>query len=235
MITGASRGLGAALARAVAGAGAPVALCATSPDPLEEVAREIRADGGEAEWWEVDVASWPAVEAFAAEVAERFGRVRGIVNNAGLLGSRVPLAEYPPQEWTRVLRVNVDGAFHVLRAFLPLLREAGGGSVIGVSSGVAGEPRADWGAYAVSKWAGDGLTLNVAAEEEAHGIRANVVDPGSMRTRMRRKAYPDEDPETLPPPAEVTDVFLWLLSDASVGVTGRRFRAQEWSGPEDPR
>ena len=234
VITGASRGLGAALARAAARAGAPVALCATSSGALEEVTDEIRAHGGDAAWWEVDVASWPAVEAFAREVVDRFGHVHGVVNNAGVLGSRVPLAEYDPPEWERVLRVNVDGSFHVLRAFLPVLREAGDGSVVGVSSGVAAEPRAEWGAYAVSKWATDGLTLNVAEEEAAHGIRANVVDPGSMRTRMRRKAYPEEDPATLPEPAEVTDVFLWLLSEASAGVTGERFQAQEWSEPEAP-
>lgn len=235
VITGASRGLGAALARAVARAGAPVALLATSPDDLEEVTSEIRADGGEAEGWEVDVADWPAVESFSREVVARFGDVHGVVNNAGVLGGRVPLAEYSPGEWERVIRVNVDGSFHVLRAFLPVLRESGGGSVIGVSSGVAAEPRAEWGAYAVSKWATDGLTLNVAEEEVDHGIRANVVDPGSMRTRMRRNAYPDEDPETLPEPSEVTEVFLWLLSEASAGVTGQRFRAQEWSSPEEGR
>jgi NAD(P)-dependent dehydrogenase (short-subunit alcohol dehydrogenase family) len=115
-------------------------------------------------------------------------------------------------EWRRTLEVNLTGAFLVTRAVLPHLRAAGAGSIINVSSGAALPPRRSWGAYAVAKQALDGLSLNLAAELEGSGIRVNVVDPGSMRTPMRAAAY----------------LFLWLASDASAGVTGRRLRADEW-------
>lgn len=232
VVTGASRGLGEALARRAAAAGASVALCATTEEAVRAVAESIRSVGGDAEAWRVDVGKWEEVRRFADAVEERWGEVHGLVNNASALGSLTGLGEYPVDEWEAVIRVNLTGCFHTIRAFLPLLRRSGRGSVIGVSSGVTAAPRGGWGAYAVSKWGTDAMTLNLAEEEAERGVRANVVDPGSMRTEMRRKAYPEEDPESLPPPEGSVPVFLWLLSDASRGVTGRRLVAREWS-PEE--
>ena len=234
MVTGASQGLGAALAWAFAAAGARLALCARRAGPLERVAERLRGAGAEVEWAAADVTDPVAMGALASRAESRFGGVDVLVLNASLLGSRSGVGDQPLEEWKAVLDVNVTGALVSIQAVLPGMRRRGRGSIITVSSGVGDQPRAGWGAYAVSKWAAEALTWNLALEEGVGGIRANVVDPGRMRTDMRRAAYPDEDPSTLPDPAAATGVFLWLASDAAAGVTGARFRAQEWT-PSDPR
>jgi len=228
LISGASRGLGRALALRYSEAGATVVLCARSTRSLEDVARGIRAGGGTADAFSLDVTDADAVEAMLREVRARHGRLDVLVNNASLLGSRGPLAAQDPVEWRAVLDVNITGAFLLTRAALPLLRDSGG-AVVNVSSGVGNRDRRDWGAYAVSKRALEAFSGNLALEEQAHGVRVNVVDPGRMRTGMRAAAYPEEDPATLPEPRDVTDVFVWLASGASGGVTGQRFVAQDWS------
>lgn len=228
MVTGASRGLGRALSEAFAGAGSNLVLCARGASPLEELATDLGARGAVVEWAAADVTDADAIGSLVRRAERRFGGVDVLVNNASLLGSRVPLAAQPLEEWRAVLEVNVTGALIVTRAVLPGMRQRGGGSIINVSSGVGDQPRVGWGAYAVSKWALEALTWNLALEERGAGIRANVVDPGGMRTRMRRAAYPDEDPGTLPEPDAVTPVFLWLASDDAAGWTGERLRAQEW-------
>lgn len=227
-MTGASRGLGAALARAYAANGAAVVLCARSRDPLRELAEDLEAAGARVVWSALDVTDAGAVEALVRSAAEQLGAVDVLVNNASSLGPRTPLRNHPLDEWRAVLETNLTGALVVCQAVIPGMRERGGGSIINVSSGVGNQPRADWGAYAISKRALEALSENLALEEEPSGIRVNVVDPGRMRTAMRRAAYPDEDPSAPPPPERVTDVFLWLASAASEGVTGQRFRAQEW-------
>jgi NAD(P)-dependent dehydrogenase (short-subunit alcohol dehydrogenase family) len=157
---------------------------------------------------------------------ERFGRIDVLVNNAGLLGPRVPIEEYPEDEWRKVLEANLTGPFLVARAVVPYMPE--GGSIVNVTSGVSIEGRPRWGAYSVSKFGVEGLTQILAAELEERGIRVNSVDPGGMRTQMRAAAYPDEDPNTLVTPEENTAVFLYLASDESRNVTGERFKAQEF-------
>jgi NAD(P)-dependent dehydrogenase (short-subunit alcohol dehydrogenase family) len=156
----------------------------------------------------------------------RFGRIDVLVNNAGVLGPRVPIEEYPEDEWRRVIDANLTGPFLVTKAAIPHMPE--GGSIINVVSGVSVEGRAGWGAYSVSKFGVEGLTQILAAELEERGIRANAVDPGGMRTGMRAAAYPEEDPLTRITPEENTDIFLYLASDESRGVTGQRFKAQEF-------
>ena len=170
-----------------------------------------------------------AVAEWVEETVRRLGPPSVLVNNASLLGPRVPLAEYPLEDWRDVLRVNLTGAFAVTRAVLPHLREAGGGSIVNVTSGAAVGPRENWGAYAVSKHALEGWSLNLAKELEGTGIRVNLVDPGSMRTGMRAAAYPSEDPRSLKTPRDAAGVFLWLAGEGAAGVTGRRFRADDWS------
>lgn len=228
IVTGASRGLGEALARAFARAGAAVAVCARGREEIEAVAERIRRDGGRCDARAVDVTAAAEVDEWIGAVGERFGAPTVLVNNASLLGTRVPLAEYPPDEWRRTVEVNLNGTFNVTRAVLPWMLVAGRGSIINVSSGASIPPRRRWGAYAVAKSAVDALTLNLAAELEGTGVRANIVDPGAMRTAMRAAAYPSEDPEQLPVPERVTDVFLWLASDAAAEVSGQRFHAQRF-------
>lgn len=228
LITGASRGLGGALARSFAAGGANLVLCARGEEPLAELGRSLEAGGASVHWSAADVTDLEAMEQLVVGAEARFGGIDALINNASLLGDRSTLAEQALAEWRAVLDVNVTGALVAIRAVLPGMRRQGGGSIINVSSGVGDQPRAGWGAYAVSKWALEALTWNLALEEAGSGVRANVVDPGRMRTRMRRAAYPSEDPETLPEPERAAPVFLWLASDVSRGVTGERFRAQEW-------
>ncbi len=228
LVTGASRGLGRALALAFGRAGARLAVCSRDAAAVERVGGEIRDTGADCIVRSADVTDADAVAALVAEAESRWGALDVLVNNASVLGPRVPLRDHDPGDWRAALDVNLTGAWICCRAVLPGMRRAGRGSIINVTSGVGDEPRAGWGIYAVSKWALEGLTWNLALEEADRGIRVNAVNPGGMRTAMRRDAYPEEDPESVPAPAEVVNVFLWLASEEAVGVTGRRFEARGW-------
>jgi NAD(P)-dependent dehydrogenase (short-subunit alcohol dehydrogenase family) len=231
LVTGASRGLGAALARAFSATGASVAISARTVSSLEALAEEIRRGGGRCHVRSVDVRDAHAVERWVRDVARELGGLHTLVNNASVLDPRVPLVGVRPEDWTETLAINLTGPFLTARVAAPIMAEGGGGSIINVSSGAAIPPRREWGAYAVSKHALEGLSRNLAAELDGTGVRVNCVDPGAMRTGMRAAAYPDENPEDVLPPAEVAGVFLWLASEASRGVTGSRFRAADWTGP----
>ena len=226
MITGASRGLGRALTLAFAQEGAILVLNSRDADSLDPVAGEAEGTGAEVLAFPGDVSRSTLVEKLVEAAVERFGRIDVLVNNAGLLGPRVPIVEYPEDEWRRVLDANLTAPFLLSKAVIPRMPE--GGSIINVTSGVSVEGRAEWGAYSVSKFGLEGLTQILAAELQDRGIRANSVDPGGMRTKMRAAAYPDEDPTTRITPEENTGVFLYLASDESRDVTGERFKAQEF-------
>jgi NAD(P)-dependent dehydrogenase (short-subunit alcohol dehydrogenase family) len=226
MITGASRGLGRALALAFAREGANLVINSRSKDSLGPVAGEAEETGVEVLAVPTDISVGTEVERLVDESVRRFGRVDVLVNNAGLLGPRVPIEEYPEDEWRRVLDANLTAPFLLSKAVLPHIPEDG--SIINVTSGVSVEGRAEWGAYSVSKFGVEGLTQILAAELKDRGIRVNSVDPGGMRTEMRAAAYPNEDPMTRITPEENTAVFLYLASDESRDVTGERFKAQEF-------
>ncbi len=226
MITGASQGLGRALALAYAKEGASIVINSRSEDGIRPVAEEARSSGAEVLALAADVTKGPDVERLADAAVERFGRIDVLVNNAGLLGPRVPIADYPESEWRRVIDANLTGPFLVTKAVLARMPD--GGSIVNVASGVSIEGRAEWGAYSVSKFGVEGLTQILAAELEERGIRVNAVDPGGMRTEMRAAAYPEEDPTTRITPEENTAVFVYLASDGSKDVTGERFKAQEF-------
>jgi NAD(P)-dependent dehydrogenase (short-subunit alcohol dehydrogenase family) len=226
LVTGASQGLGRALALACAREGARVVINARSEESIRPVAEEVESAGAEVLALAADVSKSSDVERMVGAAVERFGEIDALVNNAGLLGPRVAIAEYPEEEWRRVIEANLTGPFLVARAVIPHMPE--GGSIVNVVSGVSVEGRAEWGAYSVSKFGVEGLTQILASELEGRGIRVNAVDPGGMRTGMRAAAYPEEDPMTRITPEENTDVFVYLASDDSRGVTGRRFKAQEF-------
>lgn len=226
MITGASQGLGKALTLACAEEGANLVISSRNAGSLDPLAEEAEGSGVKVLAIPGDVSRSTHVEMLVEAALERFGRIDVLVNNAGLLGPRVPIEEYPEDEWRKVLEANLTGPFLVARAVVPYIPE--GGSIVNVTSGVSIEGRPRWGAYSVSKFGVEGLTQILAAELEERGIRVNSVDPGGMRTQMRAAAYPDEDPNTLVTPEENTAVFLYLASDESRNVTGERFKAQEF-------
>ena len=226
MITGASRGLGRALALTCAREGANLVINSRSEDSLGTIAGEAEEMGVEVLAIPADVSVRSDVERLVDESVRHFGRVDVLVNNAGLLGPRVPIEEYPEDEWRRVLDANLTAPFLLSKVIIPHLPE--GGSIVNVTSGVSVEGRAEWGAYSVSKFGMESLTQILAAELKDRGIRVNSVDPGGMRTEMRAAAYPDEDPMTRITPEENTAVFLYLASDESREVTGERFKAQEF-------
>ena len=226
LITGASQGLGRALALEFAREGARVAINARSEGSIGPIAEEVKDAGAEVLALAADVSKSADVERMVGETVERFGKIDVLVNNACLLGPRVRIEEYPEDEWRRVIDANLTGPFLVSRAAIPHL--SAGGSIINVVSGVSVEGRAEWGAYSVSKFGVEGLTQILAAELKQSGVRVNAVDPGGMRTDMRAAAYPEEDPQTRIPPEENTAIFLYLASDESKDVTGGRFKAQEF-------
>jgi NAD(P)-dependent dehydrogenase (short-subunit alcohol dehydrogenase family) len=226
LITGASQGLGRALALAFAREGARVVVNARSEESVRPVAGEVEDAGAEVLAVAADVSKGADVESLVGESVERFGKIDVLVNNAGLLGPRVAIEDYPEDEWRRIIDANLTGPFLVSRAAIPYLSD--GASIINVVSGVSVEGRAEWGAYSVSKFGMEGLNQILAAELAERGVRVNAVDPGGMRTDMRASAYPEEDPQTRITPEENTAVFLYLASDESNGVTGERFKAQEF-------
>jgi len=226
LVTGASLGLGRALALAFAEEGARVVINARREASIRRVAGEVEDVGAEVLAVAADVSRGADVERLVRETVGRFGRIDVLVNNAGLLGPRVSIEEYPEDEWRRVIDANLTGPFLVSKRAIPHVPE--GGSIINVVSGVSIEGRPGWGAYSVSKFGVEGLTQILAAELAERGVRVNAVDPGGMRTDMRAAAYPEEDPQTRITPEENTAVFLYLASEESKGVTGERLKAQEF-------
>jgi len=226
MVTGASQGLGRALALAYAREGAMLVINSRNYESIRVVVEEIHSLGVEVLGIGADVTSSSDVEDLVDVAVEHYDRIDVLVNNAGLLGPRVAIEEYPEDEWRRVLDANLTGPFLVSKAAIPYMR--GGASIVNVTSGVSIEGRAEWGAYSVSKFGMEGLTQILAAELKDRGVRVNSVDPGGMRTGMRAVAYPDEDPTTRITPEENTAVFLYLASNESRDITGERFKAQEF-------
>lgn len=226
LITGASQGLGKALALAFAGEGASLVINSRSDESIRPVAEEAESLGAEVLAVAADVSRGADVEKMVGAAVDRFGRIDVLINNAGVLGPRTKLEDHAEEEWRQVIDANLTGLFLVTKAVIPHMPE--GGSIINVVSGASAGPRANWGAYAISKFGVEGLTGNLAIELEDRNIRVNAVDPGGMRTPMRAAAYPDEDPQTRITPEENTAVFLYLASDESKEVTGERFKAQEF-------
>lgn len=230
LITGASRGLGRVLAEVFAEHGAHLILCARRADVLADVEADLARRGVAAMAEGCDVSVEEDVLRLVHRGVQRFGRIDVLINNASILGRRVPVMEYPSEVWNDVLATNLTGAFRMSREVAHVMRRQGTGAIINVSSSVGHKARPNWGAYLVSKWALEGLSFMMAEELRSTGIRVNVVDPGGMRTGMRAAAYPAEDPTTLPMPREVVPVFLYLASDDSRDVTGERFSAREFAG-----
>jgi NAD(P)-dependent dehydrogenase (short-subunit alcohol dehydrogenase family) len=234
MVTGAGSGIGRSVALALAASGAEVILLGRTVRKLEAVHGEIaevskRLGGPEASIVPLDLERALAAdyEAVAAAVQKRFGRLDGLLHNAALLGALTPIEQYDVPTFMRVMHVNVTAAFVLTQHLLPLLRASQDAAVLFTSSAVGKRGRAYWGAYSISKFAVEGFTQVLAHElEGTTQVRVNVIDPGKVRTAMRRQAYPSEAAESLPTPESLTAPYIALLGPASRGVTGQRFPAQ---------
>jgi NAD(P)-dependent dehydrogenase (short-subunit alcohol dehydrogenase family) len=227
MITGASRGLGKALAIAFAKQGEDLAICARNLEKLMEVKREAESYGVRVLAVQADIADIRDVEKLVAMTESEFGRIDVLINNASILGpSPMPLLlDYPEDDFMEVMKVNIFGTFLVTRRVLPGMLQRNEGSIINVTSEAGATGFAGWGAYGISKFGVEGLTETWADELRETNIRVNMVDPGEMDTEMHALAVPDCD-YTLANPNEIVDVFLFLASDRSVDITGKRLEAQ---------
>ena len=226
LVTGASRGIGAATAEALAAAGAHVILTARTVKALEEVEERIHAAGGNATIAPLDLAQRDGIPKLAEAVAGRWGSLDIMVLNAAMLGSLAPVEHLDSKEFEKVLALNLLAPQALIAAFDPLLRRADRADVIGVTSSVGESPRAFWGGYGASKAALETLLLSYA-DETAHAgrLRVQIVDPGATRTRMRANAFPGEEADTLKGPEEVAAFILARLTGDAPSGERARFEA----------
>jgi NAD(P)-dependent dehydrogenase (short-subunit alcohol dehydrogenase family) len=215
LITGATRGIGRAVALAYAKEGAHVILVGRTTGALEEVDDEIRAIGGAATLLTLNLKQHDKIDALGPTVYQRWGKLDVLVGNAGILGPLSPLNHITAEAWSEVLEINLNANWRLIRTLDPLLRRSEAGRAIFVSSGAAVSRPAYWGPYSVSKAALEALVQTYAHEIENSSVRANLINPGPTRTSMRAKAFPGEDPATLKAPDEVTATFVRLAEASS--------------------
>ncbi|MBV9932460.1 MAG: SDR family NAD(P)-dependent oxidoreductase [Alphaproteobacteria bacterium] len=214
LVTGASRGIGAAVAEALAAAGAHVVLTARTAADLEAVEERIHEAGGSATIAPLDLTESDSIARLAAAAAERWKRLDILVLNAAMLGALTPVAQIDGKEFNRLLTLNVLANQALIANFDPLLRRSDAGRLIAVTSSVGRKPRAYWGAYGASKAALETLALSYAEEvRNLAAVKVAIVDPGATATRMRANAYPGEDAATLKPPRAVADALVALLRE----------------------
>lgn len=230
LVTGAGDGIGRAAALAYARHGATVILLGRTIAKLEKVYDEIEAAGGPQPAifpLNFEGATLKDYHDMAQTLDSEFGRLDGILHNAGLLGRITPFEQYNPELWAQVMQVNINGPIWMTQALLPLIEASDDASVIFTSSSVGRKGRAYWGAYSVSKFATEGF-MEVLADEldNKPNIRINTLNPGATLTKMRRNAYPGEDPETLRTPEDIMPTYLWLMGPDSKGVNGEKWDAQ---------
>ena len=212
VITGASRGIGAAVARAFAREGAHVVLVARTVGALEELDDEIRAAGGSASLVPMDLTDYPAIDRLGAALHERYGKIDILVANGGMLGNLTPVHHYDPKLWEQVIATNLTANQRLIRSLDPLLRQSDAGRAIFVTADAASGEKPFWGAYAVSKAALEAMVRSYAAENVKSNIKANLLNPGATRTTLRATAYPGEDQASVKPPEDLVPLFLELAS-----------------------
>ncbi|AJE14960.1 MULTISPECIES: YciK family oxidoreductase [Stutzerimonas] len=230
LVTGAGRGIGEAAAKAYAAHGATVLLLGKTEENLNRVYDEIEAAGHPQPAvipFNLETALPHQYDELAAMIEREFGRLDGLLHNASIVGPRTPVEQLSGENFMRVMQVNVNAMFMLTSTLLPLLKLSTDASILFTSSSVGRKGRAYWGAYAVSKFATEGLMQVVADELDGTApVRANSVNPGATRTDMRAKAYPAENPLNNPLPSEIMPVYLYLMGPDSVGVNGQAFDAQ---------
>jgi NAD(P)-dependent dehydrogenase (short-subunit alcohol dehydrogenase family) len=225
LVTGASRGLGRAVAVALGGEGAHVVLTARTVGALEEVDDAIRAAGGTATIVQLDLKRTDRIDQLGPALYKRWGKLDILIGNAGTLGNLMPLAHVPDDTFDYTMAVNLTANWRLLRTLDPLLQRSDAGRALFVTSAAAHRTTAYWGVYAATKAALETLVLTYAAEVATTAVRVNLVDPGPMRTAMRAKAYPGEDASTLPAPDDVAPLLVELsLPTATAHATTASYR-----------
>jgi NAD(P)-dependent dehydrogenase (short-subunit alcohol dehydrogenase family) len=224
LITGASRGIGAAVAKRFAEEGAHVIALARTVGGLEELDDEIRAAGGTATLLPLDLRKFDQIDQMGAALYQRFGRLDVLVGNAGVLGSLSPMGHFEPKVWAEVMEVNLTANWRLIRALDPLLRLSDAGRVIFTTCAAAREATPYWGAYAASKAALETMAKIYAGEMAKTNVRVNLVDPGIVRTKLRAQGFPGEDREKLRSPGEATEPFV-MLATAGCAHHGEVMRA----------
>ncbi|MBK0078529.1 YciK family oxidoreductase [Kosakonia sp. S58] len=232
LVTGASDGIGKEAALTYARHGARLILLGRNEEKLRHVAQQVKDEGQAAQWFILDMATCTpeACQQLASEIATTTSHLDGVLHNAGLLGDICPMSEQDPAVWNDVMQVNVNATFYLTQALLPLLLKSDCGSLVFTSSSVGRQGRANWGAYATSKFATEGM-MQVLAEEYQNRLRVNCINPGGTRTSMRASAFPTEDPQKLKTPADIMPLYLWLMGDDSRRKTGMTFDAQPGRKP----
>ncbi|MDD7995788.1 YciK family oxidoreductase [Kosakonia radicincitans] len=232
LVTGASDGIGKEAALTYARHGASLILLGRQEAKLRQVTQAINDEGQQAQWFTLDMATCTPEECqqLAATIAATTPRLDGVLHNAGLLGDVCLMSEQDPATWDAVMQVNVNATFYLTQALLPLLLKSDSGSLVFTSSSVGRQGRANWGAYAASKFATEGM-MQVLAEEYQNRLRVNCINPGGTRTKMRASAFPTEDPQKLKTPADIMPLYLWLMGDDSRRKTGMSFDAQPGRKP----
>ena len=229
LVTGASRGIGRAVALQFAREGAHLILVARTAGALEEVDDEIRALGGTSTLVPMDLTDGDKVDVLGPSLFERWAKLDVLVANAGILGPLSPLTHITTEAWQEVLDVNLTANWRLLRTLDPLLRAADAGRAIFVSSGAAAAKAAYWGPYSVSKAALEALVKTYAHELESTNVRVNIINPGPIRTGMRAKAFPGEDPMTLATPEDIAPMFVELAQEGFT-ANGKVFNFADRSG-----
>jgi NAD(P)-dependent dehydrogenase (short-subunit alcohol dehydrogenase family) len=230
LVTGAGRGIGATAAKTFAAHGATVLLLGKTEDNLSRVYDAIEAAGHPQAAvipFNLETALPHQYDELAAMIEAEFGKLDGVLHNASIIGPRTPLEQLSGDNFMRVMQVNVNAMFMLTSTLLPLLKLSADASVVFTSSSVGRKGRAYWGAYAVSKFATEGLMQVLADEVDGiANVRANSVNPGATRTDMRAQAYPGENPQNNPLPEAIMPVYLYLMGPDSTGVNGQAFDAQ---------
>ena len=231
LITGSSRGIGLGVARVFAENGARVILHGRDEKVLRQSLAEL-SEPQQHSYITADINTPEGAVVLAAALLRLHEKLDVLIHSAGVLGPKVPLADYPEEAWNDVLRVNLTAPFLLTQALMPALRKGANPSVVFISSSVGRRGRAEWGGYVVTKFGVEGLTQAWAHELKEENVRVNAVNPGGTRTQMRAAGYPQEDPLTLPTPEEIAPVFVWLAR-ADTQITGESLDARDWIG-RDP-
>ncbi|MGB7801568.1 YciK family oxidoreductase [Buttiauxella sp.] len=229
LVTGATDGIGREAALTYARYGASLVLLGRNEEKLRTTANEINTRYGcQSHWFVLDfaTATHEDCQQLAHKLSALIPRLDGVLHNAGILGDIRPMDEQDPQTWQNVMQVNVNVTFFLTQALLPLLLKSDSGSLVFTSSSVGRQGRAGWGAYAVSKFATEGMVQVLAEEYKQQNLRVNCINPGGTRTAMRASAFPTENPEKLKTPRDLMPLYLWLMGDDSRRKTGMSFDAQ---------